>query len=71
MYKLINIKIGQIRFMSKYWRETKPVPKKARAFIKRHIRHHIKDYGMGRRQAVRVAYEEARLKYKMPLKARR
>jgi len=70
MYKLINIKIGQIRIMSKYWRETKPIPKKARAFIKRHIRHHIKDYGMGRKQAVAVAYSEAREKYKIKLPKR-
>jgi len=53
--------------MSKYWRETNPMPKKARAFIKRHIRHHIKDYGMGKKQAVAVAFSEARAKYKLKL----
>lgn len=52
---------------SDYWNEKRKVPKKVRSFIKRHIRHHIKDYGMGKKQAVKVAYEEARKKYKIRL----
>jgi len=61
---------------SKYWKldavsktgRKLKVPKKVRRFMQRHIRHHIKDYGMGKQQAVRVAYEEARVKYGLKLR---
>lgn len=37
-----------------------PISRKAQRFISKHTRHHIKDLGMPRKQAVAVAYHEAR-----------
>lgn len=43
--------------------------KQARKFMAKHIRRHIKEYGMTKKQAVAVAYAEARKKgYKVPKK---
>ena len=55
---------------SRYWslKKRSKIPVKVRKFIQRHIRHHIRDYGMGQRQAVRVSYEEARKKYGLKLR---
>jgi hypothetical protein len=40
-----------------------------REFVSLHIRHHVEDLGMGRRQAVAVALSEARKKgYSVKLK---
>lgn len=55
--------------ISKTGRKLK-VPKKVRRFMQRHIRHHIKDYGMTQKQAIAVAYQEARVKYGIKLPGR-
>ncbi len=45
------------------------VSKKAQEFIGKEIEHHIKDLGMKQKQAIAVAYEEARNKgFKIPRK---
>jgi hypothetical protein len=53
---------------SKYWRMNSKIPPRVRKFMQRHIRHHIRDYGMTQKQAVAVAYSEARAKYGLKLR---
>ena len=63
-------KYWSLNSIGKHGRKLK-VPRKVRAFMQRHIRHHIEDYGMPREQAVAVSYAEAREKFKIPLRPKR